>query len=228
MPSNPIILSDLALIKEARHPVELLSIYKGVPFVCTASIEQIEGENVELHASDKSLACLEIDGQARLLGSHYFEPAVGRVKSLDLGRGQIKLCDFSYAGARLGERMIMRVEPRQPVPVDIECAGQTCQGQIVDISFSGLGAWVRKDDFQPALKPGAELTLRFALQEKAFSLPGVILSLSKVPQHQRISVRYSQGWQEKLDIFHYLVDRRAEIEQEVLELYQAALQASGG
>jgi hypothetical protein len=228
MPSNPQILSDLALIKLAGHQIELLSVYKGVPFICKANVEQIGDNSVALQTNNPALVCLECSNEARLLGSDYFEPAMARLESIDLAKGTITMKDLVYAGARLGERMIVRVEPREPIPVTLETAGQIFQGEIADLSISGLGIWLSKEQYQALLKPGVNVQLAFQVRNEPISLAGVILGVSKAPASQRISLRFAQGGAEKLQIFHYLIDRRAEIEAEVLEMYHASLKATGG
>ena len=42
MASNPQIISDLRVIQEANHSLELLTVYKGVPFICKANIKTVE------------------------------------------------------------------------------------------------------------------------------------------------------------------------------------------
>jgi hypothetical protein len=223
MTSNQQILSDLRLIMEASHEIELLSNYKGVPFICKARIESIDGNVVQLRAHDPASVCLENSEQTRMLGSEYFEPALARVISFDILSGVILLSDFSYVGTKLGERMIVRVEPREPIEVYLELGDQRIDAQLVDVSLNGLGVMVSTEDYAPSLKPGTIVEAAIGLPGGTVSLPGTILSVSKAPNSYRLSVRFTEPGANKYAIFRYIVDRRAEIENELRAEYDAAI-----
>lgn len=227
MASNPQILSDLRLIKEADHEIELLTTYKGIPFVCKARIEEIEGENARLKAQNPALVCLESVNQTRILGSDYFEPAMAFVRSFNIQTGDIELYDFTYVGTKLGERMVVRVEPKSPITVFIKEEGYTSQGFLVDLSLNGVGVHIQHANFTPTLRPGANAAVNIELPTGKVDLPGTVVSVIKNPQFYRLSIRFTQTGPEKLNIFRYLLNRRAEITQEIETEYQAALKSKG-
>lgn len=219
MPSTPQIISDLRVMMGVNHQLELLSSYRGVPFVCRARIESVEENRVQLKALEPTMACLEYDMQPRVLGSDYFEPALAKVSRFDVLNGIVVLENFSYIGAKLGERMIVRVEPKQPITVAMEGDGIHAEGQLADISFSGLGVRVSYADYSNALKPGVAFQLNMQLPNGHVSMPGTVLSAVKTPDFYRLSIRFGPNGAQKSLIFHYMVDRRAEIEQELYDRY---------
>ena len=95
MTSNPQIIADLKVIMEKDQYLELLSTYKGVPFVCKAKVQGIAEDTASLAAQDPSLVCLAHDHLVKVLGSDYFEPAIAEITSIDIAGGHINLTNFA-------------------------------------------------------------------------------------------------------------------------------------
>ena len=224
MASNPQIISDLKVIMEMDQGLELLSTYKGVPFVCKAKVENIQDDLVRLHSKDYSLLCLALDAQAKVLGSDYFEPAIAEVQSVAVEKGMIELTKFAYIGARLGERMIVRVEPRDPVQIHVESIDVKTVGELIDISISGIGMTIAHTAYNPIFKPGATIQINMNIPQGEIHVPGTVLSAVKTESLYRLSVRFAQDITQRRLIFKYLIDRRMEIEQEVRDKYQNCVQ----
>ena len=224
MASNPQILSDLRVIQEADHEIKILSTFKGVPFICPAKFEDISKDRVLVIAQDPSMVCLEMDKKPRVLGSDYFEPSVADVLSLDIFTGEIVLNNFTYVGTKLGERMIVRVEPREPIAVKLHTETQETIGQIADISLNGIGVWITTTAYSPTLKPGTMVVTKFQLPTGDFELSGTVLSAYKMAESYRLSIRFDQYDPQKTNIFRYLVDRRNQIEVEIVDNYEASIE----
>lgn len=226
MITNPQILSDLRLMRENNQPVELMNIYKGVPFVCKGRILEIDGDRVQLQVDTAELVCLQNDGTTRVLGNDYFEPSSAQVESVDLTTGTVILHNFTYVGTRLGERMIVRVEPEEPIPVLIHTEDHPVFGEVIDLSMSGLGIRVSVEHYQPVLKPGSAVHVTTTLPSGEITLHGAIMSITKRPDFYRLSVRFTAEHDYKVIIFHYLVDRRSEIEAELRRQFEQIRAAS--
>lgn len=223
MTSNQQILSDLQLMHEANQEVELLSTYKGVPFICKAQILEISAEKVRLKANDPALVCLHDGNQARVLGSEYFEPASAQVLHLNLHEGLLDLGDFSYVGTKLGERMIVRVEPHSSAPVTLHGESQRTAGELADISLNGMGVRLAQSDYHALLRPGTIMKISVSLPAGDIQVNGTVMSVTRLPEAYRLAIRFNKLGAEKTTIFRYLIQRRAEIEEELQQAYAAAL-----
>lgn len=226
MASNLQILSDLKVIMDANQRLELLTTYKGVPFVCKAKVEKVETNSAQLRTLDPSIFCLLHESQAKVLGSDYFEPAIAKIVQIDVKTGLLELSDFSYIATRLGERMIVRVEPSKPIEVTLENAGLKIIAQLVDISISGMGVSINFAHYSAILKPGATVQVRMEIPTGSVNLNTTILSAYKAEGHYRLSMRFAQDGSQRSLIFRYLIDRRSEIENEVQEEYHKFTQAA--
>lgn len=223
MASNPQILSDLRVIYEADHQIELLTLYKGVPFICKAKIEELNDDSVRMYSTDKCIVCFETDKKPRVLGSDYFEPSIAEVRSVDLKEGVVVLGDFSYVGTKLGERMIVRVEPKSPIQIQILIDTTDLVGVIADISLNGIGVLVLNEEYISSLKPGVIVKVSFELPSGLIELSGTVLSVVKLEEHIRLSIKFRQEGDQKFKIFRYLVDRRDEISRELIQKYNTRI-----
>jgi PilZ domain len=228
MPSTPQIISDLMMIMQLNHELELMNTYKGVPFICKARVQNIDGDNVWLQAGGPAILCLERERLTKVLGSDYFEPSVAHAVSVDFRNGIIVLNNFSYLGTKLGERMTVRVEPKEPIDALLINQTQKTSGQVADLSLSGVGVRVAQAHYSPALKPGTLVQIQLELMGKSIAAEGTILSVLRLDDAQRVSIRFAQDHGHRLEIFRYLVDRRAQIEEELNAEYDAIMRQVEG
>jgi hypothetical protein len=224
--SNPQIISDLRLIMDFDHNLELMNIYRGVPFICKAKVLSIQDNLVEIETHDPALICLAKQKQTKVLGSDYFEPAAARVASVDLVSHTAILTNFSYQSTRLGERMIVRVEPKEQVLIAIETEGERNTVALVDLSLSGMGVQVAPSNYSAALKPGTTIQAVMRLPKDEIKLAGNILTAIKTGSAYRLSVRFLPNNPHRVTVFRYLIDRRGEIAIELNEEYTQAVRAA--
>jgi PilZ domain len=222
MISNIQILSDLRLAMEMRQELELMVTFKGVPVICKAKVTQIEGETVTLVTRDPGLIRIEHENKISVLGSEFFEPSTAKVIKVDIHSGTLELNNFSYLGTRLGERMMMRVEPKEPIRVSLESESLLFDGEIVDMSLNGIGIRIDQPNYNPSLKPGTTIKTSFDLPNSRIEMEGTVLSSVKAGNIYRLSLRFNQNGPQKIAIFRYLIDRRAEIENELKSDFERA------
>jgi hypothetical protein len=222
MVPNPQILSDFRLMRENHCPVELMNLYRGVPFVCKGRILEIEEDRVRVHVETAHIILLLNQRTTKVLGNDYFEPITAQIEDIDLPGGTVTLHHFSYTGVRLGDRMMVRVAPAAPIPALIETEDRPVLGEMVDISMNGMGVQVAAEHYLPILKPGANVYLSTTLPNGEINVHGTIISVTKHGDDYRLAVRFAADHDYKVIIYHYLVDRRAEIEAEVRRDYEQA------
>jgi len=226
MVSNQQIISDIRLVMETGHNLELMNTFQGIPFICKAKVTGIEGDIVNLESRDPTILCLQDQKETRVLGSDYFEPSLAKVVSIDISTGSISLSDFIYSGTRLGERMLIRVRPTKAIEVQIENRAQKTSCHMVDISLSGLGVEIQHDNFHRSLEKGSEIQISMQLPSGKVITSGTITKVDRPEQDYRLSIRFAQDIADRTIIFRYLIDRRKEIEKEVEKNYAEALRSS--
>jgi len=223
MVSNQQIMSDIRLVMETGHKLELMNIFQGIPFICKATVTQIEGEVVSLETRDSTILCLKGQEETRVLGSDYFEPSLARVISVDIPTGVINLDNFVYSETKLGDRTLIRVQPTEDIQVQIEGASHRALGHLMDISLSGLGVQILEKDFHDSFIKGSDIQITLQLPEGKVNCNGMITKVDRFNQDYRLSIRFSPDIADRPTIFRYLIDRRKEIEEEVEKRYLDAM-----
>ena len=222
MTTDPI-FNDLQAVMEAGQELEVLNFYHCFPVTCKARVESIDRETVLLKVQPPGSVLLEGQAHTNLLGQGLPEALKAAIDSFDLRSGSLLLRDFTYTGADFGKRMVARVHPENPIPVEIEGSGQPAAGQLVDISLSGIGVQVS----EVAFARGQAVKATLALPGGTVALPGKVLNLSPIPGQPaaRLSIGFSRSEPETALILHYIKDRRAEILAEVATMYECAQRA---
>lgn len=225
MASRQQIISDLRVAQEAGHDLEIFTVYKGAPFVAPVHISAVEENSAHFQARHPILAAVHTGQTLRLLGKEYFEPVSCVVESINLPAGEMVLGNFTYSGTRLGDRMIVRVEPQQPCAVTLKWQKEAV-GELADISMSGLGVRIASGEYDSFLKPGADVAITLALPNRLIEAAGRILSAIHTGDCYRLSISFPPEYPQKLDVFHYLIDRRSQIEEELQRLYADRLSSN--
>ncbi len=217
MPLDPI-LSDLQYVLETNQELDILNFHKSFPITCKARVENINGAIVTLKVQPPGSVCLQQQEHTLVLSRGLPEAVRARILEFDLVSGKLKLTDLDYVGAHFGDRMIARVSPEGNMPVEIATTEQTYNGQLVDVSLSGVGIHVTEDVF----RQGMVIQMTLPLPEGRITLPGKILTISNTAGQKRLSISFTRNAQEISLIMRYVKDRRMEILSEIDELYQQA------
>lgn len=217
---DPIML-DLQFVMETGQELDILNFFKSFPITCRARVEKIENNLITLHVQPPGSVCLEEQEQTIILSRGLPEAVRARVMSFNLVNGTLKLSDLGYVGSRFGDRMIARVQPENPLQVEIETNDQKISGELVDVSLSGVGVHVSGHGFQR----GQLIHITLPLPEGRVTLPGKILNVIETNGKYRLSIGFTRNAQEIAIIMRYIKDRRAEILAEIERMYEQAFHA---
>jgi hypothetical protein len=220
MSVNDAILSNLQKAMKANRPLDLLSSFRGVPVRYKASIQQIQGEVVTVQALPPEAVCLELEREVVVLGEGVEEALRADVVGVQLTAGTAHLTHLRYADDRLGNRLMVRVEPKEPMLLRLEVGGQTFQGQLVDISMGGLAIQMLPVVPDLLLKTRAPVRLAFNLPSGPIELVGIIRSVKPTTDGKRLGVAFPQDAQLSA-IVGFILQRRVEILAELKSAYEA-------
>lgn len=215
MAADPI-LSDLKYVMETSQELDILNFHKGFPITCKAEVEEIGHDSVVMRVQPPGSVCLELQDQTIVLSRGLPEAVRAKVLAFDLLHGKLRLSDFSYVGSHFGERMIARVQPEDPILVEIELGEKNYTGTLVDVSLSGVGIYTQETGFER----GQVLLLTLPLPEGKVTLPGKVLNVDATPQGQvRLSIGFTRNAQEIAVVMRYIKERRSEILTEIEQMY---------
>jgi hypothetical protein len=223
-PAGEHIVHDLMVcLQEGKRSFEILNTYKGIPFVFGAKLQHVESNIACFETTDAASITLESSKHALLLSDGVLEPVEARIVSFQVATGKLDLADFTYASAKVGNRMESRVEPADPLEVELSFNGSHTIGHLLDVSMGGIGVRVAKD-LEKVCFPGNDLGLALSFPEGEVRLPGRIRRVSKMPGYLRLAIGFTRNVPEKAIILRYISHRWVEIRTEVQQAYRAATQ----
>ncbi|MEK7328418.1 MAG: PilZ domain-containing protein [Chloroflexota bacterium] len=209
------ILFGLERVAKAHGEVELLNGYKGLPIVTKSSVVRLGDGTATLNVQKRQATCLELEGHTYILCAELEEAASATVIELDKAAGKVDLANFLYAGRKIGERMILRVEPKDPIPVTIRIEGQTISGNLIDISIDGAGIHLSTPAADQLLKRQSAAQVSFQLLNTRLEFSGTVAYVKAVHDANRLGVDFSEDPHLKAAINQYISQRRAEIMSEL-------------
>jgi hypothetical protein len=86
-----------------------------------------------------------------------------------------------------------------------------------------MGVRVASQSYNVFLKPGTAVQVDIPLPKEEVRLAGNIVTAIKTGNTYRLSVRFLPGNPQRVAVFRYLIDRRAEIAIELKQEYEQAL-----
>jgi hypothetical protein len=126
------------LLERAVEPgITLTNIYQELPISHPASICEVRGSHLELSTSELQLAAIRHCNEVYIRSPHFPLPVLGRMDSIDRGRGVVRLSNFSYAELQAENRETVRVRFKKPTNIFIHSGSNRISGVIHDISLGG-------------------------------------------------------------------------------------------
>lgn len=203
------LFKDLHEIAEVGEGVELLNVYRCLPVVNKASFVNIAADTITLKTTRPQLICLERDGHGVILSDILQVAVSANVAALDKEAGTVTLGSLAITNKKVGDRLTVRVEPQEMIPVEIKAEGQIASGAVIDISLNGVGILIPGTVFQ--LKKKIDVKLAFELPNARIETSGVVSYTKQEPGSFRAGVDFSQEVRVKAQVAHYINARRDEI-----------------
>ncbi len=219
MSTEDTLMPSLQRSLKAGRPLDLLSTFRGVPVRYKASIRRIQAGIITVQAPSPEAVCLDLEREVVMLGEGAEEAMRADVASIQLAEGVAQLSHLRYADSRLGNRLMVRVEPKVAMSVRLEVAGQVMIGQLIDVSMGGLAVHIPLSDSALILKSRVPVRLAFELPAGPIELMGIVRSVKSVADGKRLGLAFPQDAQVSA-IVGYVLQRRVEILAELKVVYE--------
>lgn len=212
------IISDWKRVARAKAEVELLNVYKGLPIIYKARVDSVKDDAVQVRVATYEAICLTLTPKTTVLSQMLDEAVNANVVAADIRAGTATLDRFRYATQQVGDRMTLRAEPKETLPVHLTSGGQAWPGSLADLSVSGAGVIVAKD-LSEALRLRAVVRLHLPLPLTTLDLAGVVRYVRVSADVSRVGITFAPDAHLRM-VFDYLNHRRSEILHELRDLYQ--------
>ncbi len=135
------IMKHFEAIASEQKPLRLINSYRGIPISYEASIVTINQGYVALKAHPYQATCMALEGKTHVQSDLLPEVYQAKAVAVDVLKSQAILTEFSGAGVTVGNRMTVRVQPREPIDAEIYDGEHRIPGNLADISSSGVGVF---------------------------------------------------------------------------------------
>jgi hypothetical protein len=223
------IQDELKRLMETQQEVELMNFYQALPLTYRAVIVEVGEEDVSLIVQPPDSVCLTWESQTYLLAPEPLDLLQADVVRFDLLSGTVMLGNLRYGGSRLGNRMITRVNPKEPIRVELQAGPEIIMATVVDLSIRGIGLQFEFAGGQTTLHKGQIITMNIHLPETQAAAQGEVQVVGSSGEKLHVSLVFDDMVTYIRPIWQYVSRRRMEILQELQEKYLAAYmqQATG-
>lgn len=198
--------------------VTLTNIYKEMPISYPASILEIRGHHVEMQTCELQLAAISQCNGAYIQSPMVCAPVLGRLDSIDIQRGTVRLSDFSYQELFISRRSTIRVRFKKPMNILAYSGVNKISGVIHDISLGGccINTLVRQglevgDDIMVALK----VIEQSSGQGLSMQIPSSVIRVTGDSAPFRCSLLFNHTPQSEQLLSIYINQRQLEILKEL-------------
>jgi hypothetical protein len=208
----------LTRLAEKKVPLQLSLPYKGMSLAQELHILDIQEGMVTIQAPNQRVDFLA--GDFIFLHSHEIaQTMVGRLAKINFRDGEMKLSEVVYLGTPWKERSDTRVEPKDPIMVDVRSGSIAYRACIENLSPNGAGLLAYKViEKGVPLEPQQRVLLEFELptDHRNLVIRGVIANLHLIGDTLvRIGIQILPSIFKKRLLQRYVFFRKNEIMEEL-------------
>jgi hypothetical protein len=222
------IISILEQLAQEKKEVKLINSHKGIPISYGATIQGFNTSGVIFQVHKYQVVCLELERQTFLYTDLLPSVVKAKVANIDIITGKVTLTGFVYAVESIGKRMMLRVEPDQPISVVISNDKRRLRGNLADISEKGIGLYVQASQTITTSvfirHSKVLINLRLPTEPSEISLDGIISHIRKDGQAYHLGINIAPDPIIKGAITSFISQRQMEILCELQILYDQLLQ----
>jgi hypothetical protein len=210
------ILSEMAAGR-LKSDLRLLNYYDEVPVSYPATIVSVDVDSVELTIHENQAVLLKLHNST-LLKSKHFHHEMGvhcYAAYINVPKKTVILHNFAYAQIRAERREAVRVKVYENLPVTFSYNNTTIEGNMVDISGSGIST---RSELAPEIIADQSGLLSFRLMGSTLKVPGTLVKSGASADGGHICI-----FQMKLDrnsdtiVGQFIYQRQVEIIQQLKE-----------
>ena len=219
-------MAGLQAAFEQKKPLKAFNVFRGVPISYEAKVEMLTPGYLVVRVHHFQAVCIALDHHTYLRSE--FLPGVVQANcmSISVGNEEALLNQFTLAEVNVGKRVMIRVEPRLPLPVEVVHGGQRFLATVADISQKGIGVYTfgRYVEAPQYFRRGEAVELNFSLPlvDQKVKARGKITKITNEMGYllQRLGVQTLPDPATDTALLGYLFRRKAEIMQELDRIFQ--------
>jgi len=218
--------------------IQLLNTYRGMPISYPAQVLSVSEENVLVGVHQHQAVCLELQ-RSTFINLGFPLTIKASVSSGNVATKLFNLTNIHVAEQTIGKREVIRVNPKEPLPVVISTNGSRSNNiiaELIDLSIIGIGVYGLSVSLTEIKKfqPGTNIKVRLLLPDKnqmeiatiELTIDGKVVNVIPVPEEKRIrlGIKINPDLDTRGTIASYISQRQVEIITELRLLHQTLIQ----
>ena len=132
------------LVPDAIALPTLHTTYRGVPFSSESQVANVTGAEVTFEIGGPHLQVVRRSEMSLIASPVHGMTFCAQVKGYDIDDGWATFMQFAERrrGGGAEQRSNLRVEPDEPIEVNVSCLGQTYTGSLVDVSVVSIAIYL--------------------------------------------------------------------------------------
>ncbi|GAB6041243.1 PilZ domain-containing protein [Endothiovibrio diazotrophicus] len=126
------------LDQHSDQMVRLETLYQGVPLNHEGLFLAATDGRAAFHLGNSRETIFEFHEEVLIHAPFLEKPVLGRVVEVDDKRREITVSGLHYSTHNAATRAELRVQPRQPIPVELKLRNERYEGLVIDISLNGM------------------------------------------------------------------------------------------
>ncbi len=227
-PNPNAILKYFWAIFQQQETVMLLNLFRGLPVSFPARINVISQSSIGLSIHPYQAVCIAIEKRTYIQSTLLPFAVMAYPMALSIKNEEVVLGRLTIDN-HFVRRNAMRVQPKEPIRVEIHVGQEMISGTLSDISVKGLGLFVFGAYISEKMQAekGQSILLKFKLPESGkepaqeISIEGQLTSFvhDNSTLNNRMGIRTVPDSQVESQLMAYIRNRRTEIMDELEQVY---------
>jgi hypothetical protein len=226
-------LQILGEIARQGRSVKFFNTYHGIPINYEGRILSVETQVVSAIVHEYQLVCMDED-QFTYIQSELLPGLLhARCIEVDMASREVRMTGFDVATSSAGQRMSVRVSPKEPADAEVyNAAGRRIPGILADVSMAGVGivTFAAYQYGQLAFDMDSEVMVDVQLQGSNVSLSqggtlhfrGSVASIQERGKFtHRIGLKLQSGSESEMALRKFIATRQEELLLELRDKYDA-------
>jgi hypothetical protein len=229
MTENIYILQNLEAARLENKIARLHNVYKGIPISHEAQILEVTTQGARFQVKKYSAVCLELQRRTFIECEKLSSIVRCSVVSVDILDETAVMAAFVSLPMHIGKRTAVRVQPKDPIEVEVAYKGHSLKGRLADISTTGIGiytwAMIYGAGFFTNNTPIAIL-VTLPGSNTSIKLPGEVQNIQYDGDRYRLGIITNPDATARARVTSYVSFRQAEIQRELHMMYEMFYQVA--
>ncbi len=209
--------AEIERLAACNHTITIAGTYKSLILTQPIRVLDILSDRVIFQAPENRL-CFTLRGKVHLYSHDLPEAVTARLLELNMIVGKLALSDLAFSGQSWKERLCERIQPREPICVDMACNNNLARTHLENLSATGMRVMIyRTKDTGVCTDCDAPVRLSFQLPRDALKmdLRGKIIYSRQVRNLVIAGIHFFPSRSQEKRLNQYILARKAEILDEL-------------